>query len=763
MPCPAPVRSTALGMVPGQLILVCDVGGGTTDFTVIVVRAGKGGPRFDRLAVGDHLMLGGDNMDLTIARSIETRLFGQPGKLDSKRWHQLCHQCRKAKETLLADPERRQIDVIVVGTGGKLIGDTLKETVTLEKVEELILEGFFPNVAMEDLPHGSRRTGLTEFGLPYVQDPAVTRHLAAFWQRHLNLLRDETGKTDPCPDYLLFNGGALTPEAIRTRIARVVQGWFHEVAGDSWAPRELHNPRPELAVAVGAAYYGLVKQGEGLRVGAGSPRAYYVEVTTGETPQGVPGEQTGRAAVCLAPRGVEEGFETLLQQPAFELITNQPVAFQLLSSSTRLGDRLGDLVVLTEEDTSRLPPIRTVLRYGKKGTARNIPVRLAIRLTEIGTLELWCQSLESPHRWQLQFDVRSPQEGNLPAGAALPAGETLDSRVIEEARERIRAVYRKGAATAVHPPDKLVKELTAVLEMSKEQWPAPLIRQLADALLDCQESRGLSPHHEARWFNLLGFCLRPGFGDAVDDWRLKEVWKLYPRGIQFPRQAQCRLEWWVFWRRVAGGLTAGQQWHIYQQLSPTLPGAEGKKGKATKSPKKLSPQEWFEVMMALANFERLPVETKVALGRLLLENIRNVKPKPQELWAISRLGARVPFYGPLDRVIPAKEVADWLESLCSSGLQPSAELGQAIVQLARRTGDRERDLPQQDLERALQWLERLSDAQRFIKPLRNVLARHRSTGTELDFWRIPPGGPGLILTLLINSSSAKISKCSSTE
>jgi hypothetical protein len=177
----------------------------------------------------------------------------------------------------------------------------------------------------------------------------------------------------------------------------------------------------------------------------------------------------------------------------------------------------------------------------------------------------------------------------------------------------------------------------------------------------------------------------------------------------------------VFWRRVAGGLTAGQQWHIYQQLSPTLPGAEGKKGKVTKSQKKLSPQEWFEVMMALANFERLPVETKVALGRLLLQNVQKIKPKPQELWVVSRLGARVPFYGPLDRVIPGTEVAAWLESLFSSGLQPAAELGQAIVQLARRTGDRERDLPQQALERALQWLERLSDAQRLIKPLRNVL------------------------------------------
>ncbi len=194
-------------MKPGQIILVCDVGGGTTDFTIVSVRAGRTGFRFDRLAVGEHLMLGGDNMDLTIARHIETRLLGQPGKLDARRWHQLCHQCRHAKETLLADPTRPQVDVTVVGTGGKLIADTLRATLTTNEVESLILDGFFPFVERDDALAPIRRTGLSEWGLPYVSEPAVTRHLAAFWRRHRELLREETGRTVLYPDYLLFNGG----------------------------------------------------------------------------------------------------------------------------------------------------------------------------------------------------------------------------------------------------------------------------------------------------------------------------------------------------------------------------------------------------------------------------------------------------------------------------------------------------------------------------------------------------------------------------
>ena len=208
-------------MRPGQLILVCDVGGGTTDFTIVAVRSGEAGLRFDRLAVGDHLMLGGDNMDLALARHMETELIGQPGQLDSRRWHQLWHRCGKAKERLLGDfkdgPAQRSgcatgsVDITVMGTGGKLIAGTMKGTLTRIRAEELILEGFFPHTFLADSPRAARRTGLTEWGLPFVQDAAVTRHLAAFWQRFRMLLTQETGRTALYPDYILFNGGALAP------------------------------------------------------------------------------------------------------------------------------------------------------------------------------------------------------------------------------------------------------------------------------------------------------------------------------------------------------------------------------------------------------------------------------------------------------------------------------------------------------------------------------------------------------------------------
>ena len=407
-------------MHEGQVVLVCDVGGGTTDFTIIAVRRGEKGLRFDRLAVGEHLMLGGDNMDLSLARHLETQVVGKPGQLDSRRWHQLWHQCRKAKEVLLAQPEGSDapgrdrtdaITVTIMGSGSRLIADTLKGNLSLDLVEELILDGFFPPVAIEDTPKSSRRTGLTEWGLPYVQDPAVTRHLAAFWQRYRTLLQNETGRNSLYPDFILFNGGALTPASVRNRILGVVRDWFQHQTGTAWTPVELENPRPELAVAIGAAYYGLVRLGAGVRVGAGSPRAYYVEVAPTANLEASAGELK---AVCLVPRGTEEGFEAHLQQPAFEVLANQPATFRLFTSFTRLGDHLGDLVSLSENEITPLPPIRTVLRYGKRSTAQRLPVHLAIRLTEVGTLELWCRvgAQSSP----LATAIRCPGAGLTPGG-----------------------------------------------------------------------------------------------------------------------------------------------------------------------------------------------------------------------------------------------------------------------------------------------------------------------------------------------------------
>lgn len=722
-------------MTPGQIILVCDVGGGTTDFTIVAIREGEKGLRFDRLAVGDHLMLGGDNMDLALARHIEMKLLGQAGKLDSKRWHQLWHQCRKAKEVLLGSDANApaKFDITVMGSGGRLIADTLKSSLTLEQVQAMILEGFFPHGPLRDAPDGGRRKGLTEWGLPYVQDAAVTRHLGAFWLRFQNLLRDETGRTTLHPDYLLFNGGALTPSSIRRRILEVVKTWFERDAGSGWGPIELENPHPELAVAIGAAYYGLVRLGEGVRIGAGSPRAFYVGVAAENRKET---DEQALRAVCLVPRGTEEGFNAKLDQPAFNVLTNQPVAFQLYSSSTRLGDRSGEVVTLGEDESSLLPPIRTVLRFGKKGAAQPLPVRLAVHLTEIGTLELWCESQRTPHRWQLQFDVR--QQAEPEAAGAL--GETLEAGLIEQAQKTIAHTFQRGETALRHPPERLAKAITELFELGKEKWPTALIRQLADALLEAKEGRTLTHQHEARWLNLLGFCLRPGFGDPVDEWRLKEVWKLYPQGLHFQRQAQNRSEWWIFWRRVAGGLSAGHQWHIYQQLSPALQPAQGKKKGGKKAARSLAPQEELEVWMMLANFERLPAEVKGQLGDSLLLNIVRGKARSQELWALGRLGARIPFHGPLDQVLPAGRAVEWLDQLLASRLPASEALARTLIQLARLTGDRERDVPAEKRDYVAGWLQQLPRGERLAEPLMHPETALQSQEQDWVFGESLPAG-----------------------
>lgn len=716
-------------MKEGQLILVCDIGGGTTDFTILAVRQGEKGLRFDRLAVGEHLMLGGDNMDLALARKIESRLPGAGQRtLDSKTWHQLWFRCRQAKEKLLSregeEGENTYEDITLMGTGGKVIGGSIKATLTTAQVRDQILEGFFPLVSPEETPEKTRRLGLAEFGLPYVQDPAVTRHLAAFWRRFLPLLKKETGRSALFPEFLLFNGGALTPSSIRRRLVDVVRNWFQPSAETEWSPVELENPGPELAVAEGAAYFGLVRRGEGTRVGAGSPRAYFVEVAD------VKEEGATRKAVCLLPRGTEEGFSGELAQPAFQLLTNRPVSFRIFTSSTRLGDRMGDVVQLEESEAVPLPDLRTVLRYGKKGAAQVLPIELEIHLTEIGTLELWCRSKQTTHRWQLQFDIRQEEQPK-----EMMPGETLDSSLIDLARRAILSAFQAGSPDS---PEGLVNTLVSVLESGKERWSFFLIRKLADALLECRQGRGISPGHEARWLNLTGFCLRPGFSDPLDEWRIRETWKVYPQGLNFPGKVQGRSEWWIFWRRVAGGLTAGQQWQIYQAVLPGLESAG--KGKKKTSGKPWRGQEELEIWMMLANLERLPAKTKEELGDLLLEKVGRGNPRPQELWALGRLGARLPFYGPLDRVVSPGAVSQWLDALLSLTLPPSPALGHGLVQLARFTGDRGRDLPPEDRDRLSRWLGQLAEGDRLrailLEPEQSL---KREEQQEIFGESLPPG------------------------
>lgn len=722
---------------PGDLVLVCDVGGGTTDFTVIAVRPGERGLKLERLAVGDHLMLGGDNMDLALARHLEARLLGGKGRLDTRRWHELCHHCRRAKEVLLSGDRRASgIDIAIAGSGGRLIAETLKSRLEAREAEELILDGFFPRVGLDEPVRESRRAGLSEFGLPYAQDPAVTRHLAAFWRSRRNLIERETGRCDPKPNFVLFNGGAVIPGLIRQRIRSVIAEWFGGQGPAGWAPRKLDNPRPDLAVALGAAYYGLVRSGWGVRVGAGSARSYYLEVAAEEPRSGGPGLATG---VCLVPRGTEEGFDAALDRPAFDLLTNRPVAFQVLHSSTRLGDRLGDLVTLQDDEAIRLPPVRTILRYGKKSEAVPLPVRVGVRLTEVGTLELWCRSKKTPHVWQLQFDVRRP-DGEDRRSEETRDAETVEQTVLQRAGEKIRRVFAGGSGRSAQ---SLPRELAEVLEQGREKWPTSAVRNMADVMLERKLGRLASPEHEARWYNLLGFCMRPGYGAPMDDWRIREVWKLLPQGLAFPKDLQCRTEWWIFWRRVAGGLSAGQQAHFFQQSASWVLGGGPKGGKGS-TPSRARGHEEMEVWMCLGNFERLDVKVKIELGRLLLERIEKGRVRTKDLWTLGRLGGRIPLYGPLDRVIPAREASDWVRRILSCRLKPSDVLARALVQIGRRTGDRERDLPEEDLVRIRALLDHAPRAERHLEILLNPEATLEERECEWVFGEGLP--PGLILS-----------------
>jgi hypothetical protein len=330
--------------------------------------------------------------------------------------------------------------------------------------------------------------------------------------------------------------------------------------------------------------------------------------------------------------------------------------------------------------------------------------------------------------------------GESPPAQASLSTETLDSETIELAIKEIQNVFEKQRG---ENPESLLKNITSILELDKTKWSTPVIRKMADTLFKFKQGRSFSPQHEARWLNLLGFCLRPGFGDPLDDWRTKEIWKVFLEGLSFDDKHQCRTEWRILWRRVAGGLKAGQQLVVYEQLSPSLPLSESKskKKKYHKTPKgKIFGHEGPEIWMALASLERLPVDIKETLGRQLLERLSGSKLNPKELWALSRLGARIPFHGPLDKVVPARDVSTWLGKLLSNNPEATNALAHALVQLTRSTGDRGRDLTDTDKDSVIRWLDNVPNGDQYKELINNP---ESASGKKEQDWifgeALPPG------------------------
>jgi len=699
---------------PGQKILVCDIGGGTTDFTLIRVRAGSDGRvQFHRVAVGDHLILGGDNLDLALAHHLEQKATSG-GKLEPRAWATLLRSCRQTKETLLGPAPPERVKVNLPGGGSKLIGGGRSIELDSREAQGLLVEGFLPRVTLGDKPP-ARRSGFQEFGLPYAADPAITRYLAAFLTAHRHVATDEVpaGTThDPArPDIVLFNGGFFESPQLRARLLEVLCSWFPDAGGKPWEPRILDNARLDLAVARGAAYYGLVRRGKGVRIAAGSARTYYV---------GLGGaDDAAQQAVCLLPAGVEEGQGLDLAGRTFELRIREPVEFPLYYSSTRLTDPAGSITSIDPLQMTALPPIRTVLQTAKKGTGETISVVLHAKLTEIGTLELWCTRADDAgpaNTWKLQFDVRSAVQTDREAHAGgAEAGGFIDAELARRGREPIRATFE--AKDDAHKPESLIKRLEESIGSRRGEWPVSLLREQWQELYEVEQGRRWSEEHEARWLWSAGFALRPGYGLAVDDWRVAQTWRLL-QAKRFFHGPRVRVEWLILWRRIAGGLTAGQQRSLAEPLvAPLRVYLMALKGSKATPPRKpdfgFSGHESAEVWRLLGSLELLETVRKeeIAQAALLLA-AKEKTPAVQDalIWTIGRVGARVPMYGPLNVVVPAAEAARWARKLMeTSGSELSIAF--ALMQLARKTGDRFRDVDGQTRREILDWFTRAGTAE----------------------------------------------------
>ena len=384
-------------------------------------------------------------------------------------------------------------------------------------------------------------------------------------------------------------------------------------------PLILENRDLDLAVAVGAAYYSYVKStGAGLLVRGGLPRAYYVGV----------GESN---AVCLVPRGAEEGQTLELDSQDLHLVANKPVSFRLYSSLARVDDKVGDTIEASS-DLHLHAPLNAVIRFGKSGE-RLVPVKLGAHLTELGTLEVWADSKISDHHWRLQFELRK----TATAAQGKPAAVVSDDALVQ-AEALLDATFKAGTLA----PEELPGKLEQTLALGRNSWPLSAIRRLSDRMLENADGRRKSAALEMRWLNLCGFCLRPGFGFPADDYRIEQARRVYAAGLTFANQVQNEIDWWIFWGRIAGGLNKNQQVDIFQRLSPVLLPRPGKRLRLNNS---LLREMW----RTGASLELLPLQTKAQLGDALLALIKKGEMVETALWCLGRLGARQLFYGPINQ------------------------------------------------------------------------------------------------------------------
>ncbi len=399
----------------GDVILVVDVGGGTTDLSLIAVAERDGALELVRVAVGDHILLGGDNMDLALAHTVKAKLEADGKKLDGWQLGALTHGCRAAKETLLGDPDVDAVPLVVPSRGRKLIGGSIRTELTRDEVERVLVQGFFPECASADRPKSRARAALTQLGLPYAQDAGITRHIAAFLAKQRDATQDVEGfeaalpedATFLHPSAILFNGGVFNSALLADRVSGQIGAWLE--AEGAPAARVLDGASLDVAVARGAAYYAYVRRGQGVRIRGGTAQAFYVGVEAAMP--AVPGLEPPISAICVAPFGIEEGSDCEPAPQELGLVVGEPVSFRFFGSSVRRDDRVGEVLERWDDgELEELPEIQANLPAEGRTPGDVVPVRLRAGVTEVGTLRLEAVPRDGAEVWKVELDVRAGGE-----------------------------------------------------------------------------------------------------------------------------------------------------------------------------------------------------------------------------------------------------------------------------------------------------------------------------------------------------------------
>lgn len=605
-------------------ILVCDIGGGTTDFSLFAITfENSAAPSIERIAVSDHILLGGDNMDFAIAKILEPQIVADQDQLSLPLWQQLVNRSRILKEQVL-EPDMdsgQELRVTISEMGTSLFTQAKTASITRQNILELITEGFFPYCGQTDRPQ-SGQSGLREIGLPYAKDTAVTRHLADFCTQR------------PQIDAVLFNGGTLTPVFLQQRLQQQLTQWQqgHE-------PVILDNPEPYLSVARGAARFACdLALNRHTVITAGASHSFYIELN-------VDTKKEITYLVCILPMGTMVEELQQITKLDLHLLVNQPIEFRVYSSVRRPDDHAGQIVRFNEHDFKELPPLQTIARLDSNSVvlkAETVPVRLEAYLNALGLLQVFLVSdtknIQPVKRWELEFNLRatpvvSEEKPEKQEKEKDNEPSVLPDDIKETVFLKLQSTFDLG----------ILKELESIIGMRRDRWDQLWLRQFWEPVYTSITRRHVSPEYEAAWCAAAGYFLRPGYGVALDDYRIDQLWNVHTLELSFPSIKSVREQWFIMWRRVSGGLSQEQQITLYKENDELM---HSKVKQAN------------ETLRMASSFERLPVDMKIELWKLLLEGVQQKPPKHRlaYLWSIGRLLSRIPVYAGADAIMPPEYV-----------------------------------------------------------------------------------------------------------